>query len=689
MIYDHASDTNTVASARAPNLASVSANGNSGSQHTSADGRFVVFVSDATNLAPNQSDGNNANDIFVRDRQTNTMVLVSHTAASANKAGDAISDSPQISSDGRWITYASLASDLVSGIVDLAGGANVYLYDRVNDITTLVSHSFVGPNFTGADFSFSPAISADGRFVTYTSYAVDLVTGQSDSNDDTDVFVFDRTTGTNTLVSHDSNAANVTGLQYSFAPSISNDGRFVAYYSAATDLVPNQNNANNSVQHCFLYDRVTNTNAMMDHQFGVVATSGDGNGGSTEPLDPPMFSADGLWIAYASGSTNLVSGQTDTNANYDIFLFDRAAGTNLLVSHRSDSLTAAGSDISYNPSISADGRFVSYRSQSTDLVAGQNDNNSFQDVFLFDRDTRTNTLVSHAFGRRTTAANGTSGESPRYGYQSVSPDGRFVAFWSSSTDLLPGYIDQNGINGDLYLFDRLSGGNILLTHAPGSPLSGGNGGSGDSVHIGGPIWTGDGKTLLFASRASTLITDDFNNREDVFALTVPIVPIGVVSRKLHGTIPYSVDLAIGEIECRSGANGDYQVVATFAVPMTVTSASAVPGTGGTASLAGAPIISGNQVIVNLTNVSNAQCLTINLTGVSDGTNSGNVSMPMAVLVGDTTGNGVVNSSDISQTQSQSGQAVTSTNFREDATANGLINSSDIALVQSKSGTGVP
>ena len=119
--------------------------------------------------------------------------------------------------------------------------------------------------------------------------------------------------------------------------------------------------------------------------------------------------------------------------DYDIFLFERAAGTNLLVSHLADSLMTAGDDISYSPTVSADGRFVSYRSQSTNLVTGQDDTNSFQDVFLFDRETRANTLVSHAFGQVATAGNGLSGESPRYGYEAVSPDGRFVAFWSSST----------------------------------------------------------------------------------------------------------------------------------------------------------------------------------------------------------------------------------------------------------------
>ena len=170
--------------------------------------------------------------------------------------------------------------------------------------------------------------------------------------------------------------------------------------------------------------------------------------------------------------------------------------------------------------------------------------------------------------------------------------------------------------------------------------------------------------------------------------------LSAVSRKTHGLAgTYDVDLlppATG-IEPRSGgANGDYKVVVTFAVPITaVSSAVAVPATGGTASVVGTPIVSGNQVTINLTNVSNAQRLTINLIGVNDGTNTTNLSVPMAVLIGDTTGNGAVNSSDISQTQSQSGQSVSASNFREDVTANGLINSSDISLVQSKSGTGLP
>jgi hypothetical protein len=140
-------------------------------------------------------------------------------------------------------------------------------------------------------------------------------------------------------------------------------------------------------------------------------------------------------------------------------------------------------------------------------------------VFLFDRNTRTNALVSHALGQPAKAGDGLSGESPRYGYQSVSPDGRFVGFWSSSTDLVPTFADQNAINGDLFIYDRVAGENILLSHALAADATGGNGASGDSQHYGGPVWSADSHFLFFASRASDLIDGDFNNREDVFAFS--------------------------------------------------------------------------------------------------------------------------------------------------------------------------
>jgi hypothetical protein len=166
-----------------------------------------------------------------------------------------------------------------------------------------------------------------------------------------------------------------------------------------------------------------------------------------------------------------------------------------------------------------------------------------------------------------------------------------------------------------------------------------------------------------------------------------IAPILAVSRKTHGSAgDFDVDLPLTGpegIECRTGgANGNHTIVVTFPNPVTVGSA-ACGGQAATTSN------NGTVVTVNCTGVPNAQNIAITLTGVSDGTNVGNVSIPMGVLEGDTTANRAVNSSDISQTQSQSGQSVTISNFREDVTVNGLINSSDISVVQSRSGSALP
>src|SRR5207302_10202926 len=152
----------------------------------------------------------------------------------------------------------------------------------------------------------------------------------------------------------------------------------------------------------------------------------------------------------------------------------------------------------------------------------------------------------------------------------------------------------------------------------------------------------------------------FNLIDVAQGYVVDPILVGAVSRKAHGLAgTFDVDLLPPNsgIECRSGGtNGDYQVVVTFAVPITsVSSAVAVPAAGGTAAVVGTPIVNNNQVTINLTTVSNAQRFNINLIGVNDGVTTRNISVPMALLIGDTTANGAVNSSDIAQTQSQSGQ----------------------------------
>lgn len=176
----------------------------------------------------------------------------------------------------------------------------------------------------------------------------------------------------------------------------------------------------------------------------------------------------------------------------------------------------------------------------------------------------------------------------------------------------------------------------------------------------------------------------------------PPVPQSVVSRKTHGTAgEFDIDLPLvgtPGIESRSGgASGDYEVVLGFANPVTVNGnpqAEVTLGIGGVPN-GGAVNVNGSVVTVPLTNVASAQTIVLTLFNVNDGATSGNVVVPMSILVGDTTANGQVNASDIGETKARSGDAVTSGTFRNDVTVNGSINTSDIGLVKSMSGTSLP
>jgi hypothetical protein len=175
-----------------------------------------------------------------------------------------------------------------------------------------------------------------------------------------------------------------------------------------------------------------------------------------------------------------------------------------------------------------------------------------------------------------------------------------------------------------------------------------------------------------------------------FVESVVMQLTSVVSRKTHGMAgTFDVNLPSNGapgIECRSGGvTNDYTIVLTFTNTVSVQNAIVTAGTGSATNFT----VVGNVVTVNLTGVTNVQTITVTLGGVSDGTNTSDVEAAMGVLIGDTTANGIVNSSDIAQTQSQAGQSVTAANAREDVNVNGAINSSDIALVQSKSGTALP
>jgi subtilisin-like proprotein convertase family protein len=168
-------------------------------------------------------------------------------------------------------------------------------------------------------------------------------------------------------------------------------------------------------------------------------------------------------------------------------------------------------------------------------------------------------------------------------------------------------------------------------------------------------------------------------------------PVNAVSRKVHGGVPFDIALPLvgpRGVECRAGqgAGGDHQIIVTFANNVTVGGASVTSGVG---MVAGSPAVAGNVVTINLTGVTNAQTIIVKLSNVSDGTNVGDLFIPMGVLQGDTSGNGSVTSTDVTQVRSQSGQSVNSGNFREDVIVTGGISGTDVSAVKLKSGTALP
>jgi Tol biopolymer transport system component len=380
--------------------------GTSSTPSINGDGSLVAFVSQSTNFVT----GVGGSQIYVHNRQTNQIEVVSRDSNSSviNEGGGASSD-PAISADGRFVAFVSQSSNLVPTV----GGQQVYLRDRQTGQTTLVSSNSSGATSNGLVNS-SPAISGDGQFIAFVSNATNLATGVNGQQ----IYLRDRVAGTTSLISKDNSPSPVPGNNDSNTPTVSSDGRYVAFASLATNLgTPGGN------QQIYLHDRLATANGVTSLiSKNNSATAGIGASST------PSISGNGQFVAFMSLATNLVA----TFNGQQIYLHDRNTGTTTLISHDNNGLPVQGNGASSVPSISSNGQVITFASQATNLlapapaVAGQQ-------IYSHDRSTGSNGTTSLVSKDNSVIPVAGDFASDR---PSTNSDGDFVAFSSSATTLV-------------------------------------------------------------------------------------------------------------------------------------------------------------------------------------------------------------------------------------------------------------
>lgn len=369
--------------------------GGSAGAAINGDGRYIAFTDFSDTLIP--GDTNNDNDIFLFDRESGGIRRISVSSGGVESNNN--SSRASLSDDGRYIAYQSLATNLVAGDTNVR--EDIFVYDQVLGATTRVSVSSGGVQ--GDGHSTISSISGDGRYVAFTSVSTNLVAG--DTNGVSDVFVHDRQTGQTTRVSVNSGGTEGNGA--STTPQLSYDGRYVVFSSSASNLVAGDTNGASDV---FVHDRQTGETTR-------VSVDGAGIQGNGDSISADI-SYDGRYVSFRSGATNLVSG--DTNGEADAFIYDRVTGEVRRVNVSSTGEEA--NDEALDVSISGNGEYVTFRSGANNLVDG--DSGNFADGFIYKLSTGEITMVGHG--------NGISS------IPSISGDGKYVAFDSSSTNLVAG-----------------------------------------------------------------------------------------------------------------------------------------------------------------------------------------------------------------------------------------------------------
>ncbi len=406
-------------------------NGNSDPARISSDGRFIVFASESDNLVANDTNG--VSDIFVHDQLTCNTSRVSLTSSGVQSSGGG-STNPQISNDGRYVVFQSTATNLVTG--DTNEAEDVFVRDRQTNITTRASVTSAGGQGALGRGSFNAVISGDGRYVAFESGA-NLVGGNDVNGDLADIYLRDLNTNTTTRVSV--NSSGQQAENESREPSISGDGSLVAFMSFADNLIANDTEDPD----IFVRNLTNNTTS-------IVSVASNGAQAPDNFAEPgPEISADGRFVVFVSTAS---FDPVDGNGINDIYVHDRSNGVTELVSISFDGVQADGD--STTPSISTDGNLVTFESNATNLT--NNDTENHRDIFLRNRTTDTTSRIS-----QNTIQVGGNNSSFR---ASISTDGRYIAFTSDADNLLGTGNDSNG-RTDVFIFDRQAGSGAFFAPA--------------------------------------------------------------------------------------------------------------------------------------------------------------------------------------------------------------------------------
>jgi hypothetical protein len=463
--------------------------------------------------------------VFPAVVQAETVERVSVDANVSDGDGANANGASETSSISADGRYVAFGSSASDLVADDTNEAgDIFVYDRMFGTTELVSLSDSGAQ--GLDVSSQPSISADGRWVAFQSAAGNLVDG--DMNELIDIFVYDLVDKNVTRMSVRSDGTQAFGGDSTVASVASDDERvYVAYQSGATNLVAVDTNNRQDVFVSYFWktDLARNiTTQRVSVRSGGAQATG---GGSTNA----SISGDGTYVAYQSNATNLVAG--DTNGSTDVFVtdWDKASAADIVTKRASvrDDGLQIGAD-SRDPSISADGTYVAYESQGMD-------GNSYWDVFVTDWNQTNATDIETEKVSVSSAEVGGNDDSQN---PSISADGRYVAFQSAARNLLGAGVDTNA-NTDVYVRDLVAGTTSRIsTDFYGVQSTGGNSGA--------PAITPSVGTVVpqvsFWSGADNLVPGDDGNFRDVFVGTTDTTPTITSISPASGTTAGGTDVYI-------------------------------------------------------------------------------------------------------------------------------------------------